>query len=439
MVKWIFFAVTLSFFKQKSEFLNNVLTLVGGSSIAQAIPLLISPILARVYTPDDFGLLALYMSIFSVISVVATGRYELAIMLPKNKVDVVNIVVLSVLIAFFISALLFIIIQVFNDFIVDVFGNPDLSGWLYLIPVSVLLAGFCQTLTYWNNKIINYKVLVASRVSQSGATATAQLTLNHGGIVPGGLIVGSLIGQLIAFFVIGQRSWKSISSLFSSVTRTGLLENLKKYRKFPLFSSWGALVNCTANQMPVFIIAKEFGGNVVGMYSLVYKVLNMPITLIAGAVTQVLFQKIVTINQNSPKKLYMYVVKVSAVLIAIVFPFVVSMFLFGESLFVFVFGVAWSEAGRFAPILSIAIAMRFVVSPLSAVLLLECNVTKGVIWQLIYFCTLASTLLSFSFLDIYTFLLVFVSHEVVLYSIYFAIILRASKFSAISSDLNLSA
>ena len=86
--------------KPKSEFSRNVLTLMTGTTIAQAIPIAISPILTRIYTPEDFGMFALYMSVASILSVVATGRYELAIMLPKKDEDAVNIVALSIIISF---------------------------------------------------------------------------------------------------------------------------------------------------------------------------------------------------------------------------------------------------------------------------------------------------------------------------------------------------
>jgi len=110
---------------------------MAGTSIAQAIPLAISPILTRIYTPKDFGVFALYISIASIISVVATGRYELAIMLPKKDDDAINLVVLSILIACCISIVTFLGISIFNAEITLLLGNPAVSNWLYFIPLSV--------------------------------------------------------------------------------------------------------------------------------------------------------------------------------------------------------------------------------------------------------------------------------------------------------------
>ena len=96
--------------KPKSEFARNVLTLMTGTTIAQAIPIAISPILTRIYTPEDFGIFALYMSMASILSVVATGRYELAIMLPKKDEDAINIVALSLIISFLVSFIALLIV-----------------------------------------------------------------------------------------------------------------------------------------------------------------------------------------------------------------------------------------------------------------------------------------------------------------------------------------
>ena len=139
-------------FKPKSEFTRNVLTLMTGTTIAQAIPIAISPILTRIYTPEDFGIFALYISIASILSLIATGRYELAIMLPTKDKDAVNIVALSLFISFFVSFIALLIVSIFNTQITSLLGNPDISSWLYFIPLTVLFTGIYQSFNYWSNR-----------------------------------------------------------------------------------------------------------------------------------------------------------------------------------------------------------------------------------------------------------------------------------------------
>ena len=81
-----------------SESTKNILTLMSGTVLAQAIPIAITPILSRIYTEEDFGILAIYVSIATIVSVIATGRYEMAILLPREDEDAINIAALSMLI-----------------------------------------------------------------------------------------------------------------------------------------------------------------------------------------------------------------------------------------------------------------------------------------------------------------------------------------------------
>ena len=121
------------------EFSKNVLVLMTGTTIAQAIPIAISPILTRIYTPEQFGIFALYLSISSFFAAASTGRYELAIMLPKNDEDAANVGVLAMIIALCISIFTLILIIIFNHQIASLLNNEDVSTWLYFIPVAVFL------------------------------------------------------------------------------------------------------------------------------------------------------------------------------------------------------------------------------------------------------------------------------------------------------------
>jgi O-antigen/teichoic acid export membrane protein len=116
--------------KLKSEFTRNVLTLMTGTTIAQAIPIAISPILTRIYTPEDFGIFALFIAISSIVGSIVNGRYELAIMLPKKDEDAINILVLGLIITSFISLLLLILIILFNDDLVIFNTGSSFFYWI---------------------------------------------------------------------------------------------------------------------------------------------------------------------------------------------------------------------------------------------------------------------------------------------------------------------
>ena len=79
------------------------MTLMSGTIIAQSILIFVTPILTRIYSPYEFGLFALYISIYSVIATISTGKYEIAIMAPKSDLGAKNVMELSIIFALCIS------------------------------------------------------------------------------------------------------------------------------------------------------------------------------------------------------------------------------------------------------------------------------------------------------------------------------------------------
>ncbi|EGQ8189875.1 oligosaccharide flippase family protein [Vibrio cholerae] len=407
------------------SFSKNVLTLMTGTGIAQAIPIAIIPILTRMFSPEDFGLLALYAACVSILGVVATGRYEIAIMLPKDDEDARLLLQLSMLFALFVSLLISIPISIWNAQIAHFLGNEDIAVWLYLVPVSVLFTGIYQALTYWNNRQKKFINTAVSRVNQSLFQGFAQTLLGFLQ-VSGGLIWGQFIGIVSGsiYLLKKDRNYKSLirKSKINSIQKQGI-----KYHKFPTYGVWGALCDAGAVQMPVILLTKFYSNSVTGMFSLTFRVLNMPTSIISSAIAQVLFQKVVEISQTEPEKLNLYIIKMFLLLFVIYLPAVPILFIWGENLFSIIFGNEWSQAGVYAGYLVIAIAVRFAVSPLSAVLGLEQNIKMGVLWQVLYLCTISITLYFSSSLSIEDFLIAFVVHEVVLYLIYLFLILKGTK------------
>ena len=122
----------------------NVLKLIVGTALGQIITVLVSPVLTRIYTPDDFGLFAIYISIVSILGVVISLRFETAIMLPEDDDEAVDLVILSTGIAFGLSLLLLLVFMLFNQKIIELIGHPEFEFYLYFIPLSTFFFGSFQ-------------------------------------------------------------------------------------------------------------------------------------------------------------------------------------------------------------------------------------------------------------------------------------------------------
>jgi len=278
--------------KPKSEFSRNVLTLMTGTTIAQAIPIAISPILTRIYTPEEFGIFALYISVASILSVVATGRYELAIMLPQKDEDALNIVALSILISFLVSFVALLIVFIFNSQITHLLGNPEISFWLYFIPITVLLTGIYQSFNYWSNRKKQYKRLAMSRVIQSGTTATTNLGMGFGGFGSGGLILSRVLGQGLATVVLGKMVWREDSYRLKEIKRLKIFALAKRYIKFPKYDIPSSIIYTIYTNMAIIFFTKFFEASVSGFYFFSNRIIKTPFSFFISAFSDVFYQKL---------------------------------------------------------------------------------------------------------------------------------------------------
>ena len=352
----------LNKFKLTSEFSRNVLTLMTGTTIAQAIPIAISPILTRIYSPEDFGMFALYMSVASILSVVATGRYELAIMLPKKDEDAVNIVALSIVISFVVSFISLLIVFSFNAQITSFLGNPDISSWLYFIPLTVLLTGIYQSFNYWSNRKKQYKRLATSRVVQSGTTASSNLLFGFAGFGSGGLIGSTILGQGIATALLSRLVLREDIGKITLIRRLKIFALMKKYKKLPLFNLTNAVIDGVRLSGISILIAKFFSTSILGQFSLAWKMVQTPMSLIGSSLSQVFFQKVSSVDKAD---LYVLVKQFIKKAILVSLPMFLVIYFFAEDIFMVIFGEDWRIAGKAASVMTPWLFLNFITSPLS--------------------------------------------------------------------------
>ena len=163
-----------------SEFSKNVLTLMTGTTIAQIIPLLLTPVLSRLLSPEEFGLFAFFLSFVTFFLVISTGRYELAILLPKEDKKAINLMALCFLILISLCVLVATPILFFEDVIINLIQEPNLKGWLIFIPIGIFSASSYRIFTYWSNRKKRFKDTSISVITQ--ATTRSGITF-YGGLL----------------------------------------------------------------------------------------------------------------------------------------------------------------------------------------------------------------------------------------------------------------
>ena len=367
--------------KTKSEFSRNVLTLMTGTVVAQAIPIAISPILTRIYSPAEFGLFGLFFAILSILSVLANGRYESAVMLPKKEEDALHLFALGIIINTFFSLIILIVVTLFNDSLTRLLGNDEISLWLYFIPIALFFTGLFNILNSMNNRQKNYKDIANATMTKSMVMAFIQLVI---GLVKSG-VSGLILGQIVAQFFANVKLFKNIikdKKVFFSIKKIKILALAIKYKKFPLFSLPSALANVLSGHLSNILISSFYSIATLGFYSLVQRVLGIPSALIGKSIGQVYYEE----GTRERKKNGVATNTFNATfkkLMIIGLPSFFILFFIVEELFAFVFGEEWRVAGHYAQIVVPMFFISFVVSSLSSTYDMFESLKIELIWQVV--------------------------------------------------------
>jgi len=354
--------------KPKSEFSRNVLTLMTGTTIAQAIPIAISPILTRIYTPEDFGVFALYMSVLGFFAIIINGKYDMAIVLPKEEKEAFNIFILSLLITCFISLIITFFIFIFFEKILFYLNNQDIGLFLYLIPLSSFLIGIYQSLYYWLTRTEQFGHISISQIGQSLTTGSSQVSSGYMELL-GGLISGNIIGRVIAILVLLKYFFQEKSLNIKDIQKKLLIKQMMRYKDFPLISTFHSLSEISRLSGTVILISFFFGSTVLGFYALALRILQVPLGIIGSSLGQVLYQKFNTLH-NDKRILYPYMKVVVFKLLLIAVPLFFVLYMVLPDLFKFIFGENWYYAGEYSRLLIPYLFMNFIVGPVSHLIMI---------------------------------------------------------------------
>lgn len=352
--------------KLKSGGVRAIAALLLGSGLGQVISLASQPILTRLFGPAEFAVYAIFAAVVVVFGSAVALRFDGAIPVADSRRDAQLLVVVCMYsILFFVAALVFALmlppLQLAN-----ILGAKSLGIWIFLVPVVLIATGLYSAIKGYANHGKYYSAI--------GQAAVVQATCGAAVSIVAGLLASGPQGLMLSMplSVVAGAAWIAYAAgmrlqHFDFKLGADHFELIKRFKDFPLFSAPTNLLAGFTFGLPVIILAHAFGASEVGCYALASRILGAPIALMAGSVGQVLVRS-ASEKVRLGQCLVPYVQTVSLyLLLAIALPSMVVS-LWGEDLFVFVFGSEWRLAGASAAILIVGAAVRFVVSPISVIL-----------------------------------------------------------------------
>jgi len=418
---------------KKDSLYKNISILISGTVIAQVIPIAIQPILKRIFTPEDFGVFDIYLKILGILFVVFALKYDMGVVLPKNKIKAQALLILSMLFAVVFTAISFVVVLLFNEQILNLLDiSSQYSFILYLLPFSTLFFSLYNSINYL---LIRDKKFVASsvnKVSRRGLEGAVQVGMGLGltsGLKTYGLFIGDLLGN-IAYFVSAYfqsfRGMKFDKRLFSYK----FLKNVaKEYSDLPKYNLIPELLNSFFSASLTFIVMAKFSIIDVGFLEATQRLLAVPSAFISVSLGQVILQR-VSENVGNKIKIIPDLKMLVYIMFAISIAFTLFILFLGPWSFGLFLGETFEKSGVYAQYLIIYFAVSFMVSAFGQVLIALKEFKANAIWQVSKFFLIYS-LVFVSFDSIHSFLLIYSAIGTFVYLLYAVIIyIKARKYDS---------
>ena len=363
----------------KGEFSRNISILAGSSALAQGISVLTAPIITRLYGPSDYGIVAAFSSVISLILIVATLRFEWAIPNPEEDGVAINVFIICFIVTAVVGIIAFPVFLILSN----IFKNTSIFGtiapYIWLIPLYIFGGASYQTLNAWAIRKKNFTPIAKTRLSQSlsGASVNIGLGILKWGSL--GLLLGGLVSQAAGIGTLGKLLWREDHKILRKVSMTGIVDAFNRYGKFACLSTGVSIVNTASLQVTIILLNMFYGPVVVGWYALAQRIIGLPTQLIGQAASQTFWAESARLVRSDPvalKRLFLkFAKKLSLFSLAIAGLGIISPFTFG-----LIFGKEqWTMAGYYALFLTPLLMAQFVVSTISHLVVHELQH-----WQLIW-------------------------------------------------------
>jgi O-antigen/teichoic acid export membrane protein len=359
--------------------------------------MLFYPILCRIFTPAEFGLLATLSSITIILAVLATGRYEKSVLIVYSLNDAANIIGLTLLLSLSILFILFLLLQLFSHHLELWFNEPGLTKWLFVCPISAYAIIVYNCYNEWcvrNKYFIN---LSWNKVINSSATTLSKLLFGFVKVFTNGLVIGDLLGRIISAAGCVFRALQKDKTLLFQMSFKRMQYLAKRYHEFPKIYLPGELINAISLSLPVFFIGAYFNSNEVGYYAMTMNVLSLPVSVISLAIKDVFRQRAneIYLKTGNCVEIYKRILKILIFLGALG---TIILFFTLPYIFSLVLGKRWEIAGEYSQILLPMIAVEFVSTSLNGVFIIANKIKIVLYWQILFIIISSASLFLGSFI-----------------------------------------
>lgn len=343
---------------------NSIVTIFTGNALSKAIAIILTPIIARIYSPNEVGMFALYLAIVTILYPVMGMKFSQAIPLPKKK-EVALLLSIASLLASVINIIVIIVIyKIIGIELLRLINAEWLQKYLVLLCLSIILLSWVDVLNMISLRNKKYKSIAYTSVAQALSGGGAKVGLGVSGSGVAGLFIGHLVENIIGLTYLCNLHKRQIRRACMLFTFEKTYKVAKEYISFPLWRVPSHILMAMSVQAPIYVVMALFGPEELGQYALVAAVIAAPVTVIAQSIGKVLYAEVAYIINNSDKSIAKICFKTQVYLLICAVPPAIIIHKYGLEIFTIILGEKWVPAGNYAETIVWMILFQFTSSPL---------------------------------------------------------------------------
>lgn len=343
-----------------SAFLGNTSRLLSGEVLAQITGLAALPFLTRLYGPEAFGLLGIFMAISEVGGKCTSLRYDVALVLPQRDSSAWALYSFSVIWAWAFVLFGLAVLYPFRWEISAYFGLEAMAPYFVLIALMMLAIGLQSLASFWSMRLKHFKALAEASAGSALLGSAFKLLVGLMGFSAGGLLLGTALQRWCNLWILRMRTPRSIWR--HSYARGEPRQLAVQYKDFPLYRLPQDILNVFGRMMPNLFLVIFFGAAAAGFYIMADRILRLPLGLLQEALRKVFYVKAVEAADSSARLMSLSL-KLSGLIALGLLPVVLVVLLWGPALCALVFGGEWSVTGEYARWIILAVFFRFTSLP----------------------------------------------------------------------------
>lgn len=344
---------------------RNILKLISGEGVGRAIAFMATPVITRLYTPSDFGMLAVFASLCALLYPFCTLKYTVAIPLHSNDKIGINSAAACIFILTINTLIIGIVLGFIHSPFFSFFSYEDIDALWYFIPLAFFLYGMSEVMSYYSTRYRGFSIIAKVSIVQKAIGALAKIAMGffHSNVI--GLLIGNILGESGGQSMYLCAYWKRLKESVRYITPGRIRFVLKRYMDFPLYRLPSQLLQNASGSLPILYFGWYFGSDKTGQISLAISMLSVPVGIACRSVGKAFYGEIASLGQQYSKEIFALTRRIMIRLFVVSTVLFMAVIGFGPWIFQTLFGTEWSQSGIFARYLCLYLIFRFVYSPIS--------------------------------------------------------------------------